>query len=131
MFKLTFASFQWLYDRAFQCLRPKAISYNLFLVLTLCIAYRAGHDNALGRLVAWFKQKPREITSVFRPELPPLSTPPSATDPRIQDASCKLDARLQKLYAGGLVESLTDQYLRKAMGFRMPKNLNIRIGGKG
>lgn len=77
----------------------------LKVFLTLCIAYLAGHYNAI--TLAFSRLKKEELPDSVRPELPPLTTLPSAQDPSVQHASRQLDARIKKLYAGGLVESIT------------------------
>jgi len=82
----------------------------LKIFLMFCIAYFAGHMKVLTLVICLLKKKKKEeeeIADSFRPELPQLLTPPSADEPVIQEASRKLEERLQKLYAGGLVQSLT------------------------
>ena len=80
----------------------------LKIFLMFCIAYFAGHIKVLTLVIGLLKKKKKEeISDSFRPELPRLLTPPSADEPVIQEASRKLEERLQKLYAGGLVQGLT------------------------
>ena len=78
----------------------------LKIFLTFCFAYFVGKFDVLALAFRQLRKK-KDVADTFRPELPPLLTPPTTDDPAIQKASRRLDSDLRKLYAKGLVQGLT------------------------
>ena len=72
------------------------------------ISYLAGYYQFLNSAACSPKEeKESRRPGVFRPELPSLPLEPVTSDPDIQSAARRLDSRLQDLYKGGSIDSLS------------------------